>query len=71
MNKEKGKVRGATTILPNWTMRIELFKEVDYSTFMHETAHFMLEVYGDLAVSSNASTYIKTEYATIRAFLGA
>ena len=67
----EGKIRGATVINPDRTMRIELFKDANYSTFVHETAHFMLEVYGDLASDPQASAYIRNEYATIRQYLGA
>lgn len=67
----EGKIRGATVINPDRTMRIELFKDANYSTFVHETAHFMLEVYGDLASDAQASAYIRNEYATIRQYLGA
>lgn len=69
--KNQGKVRGATIINPDRTMRIELFKDANYSTFVHETAHFMLEVYGDLASDPQSSEYIRNEYATIRKYLGA
>ena len=69
--KNQGKVRGATIINPDRTMRIELFKDANYSTFVHETAHFMLEVYGDLASDPQSSAYIRNEYATIRKYLGA
>ncbi|MCZ4053237.1 hypothetical protein NAI64_05790 [Oxalobacter sp. OxGP1] len=68
--KNQGKVRGATIINPDRTMRIELFKDANYSTFVHETAHFMLEVYGDLASDPQSSEYIRNEYATIRKYLG-
>lgn len=68
--KNQGKVRGATIINPDRTMRIELFKDANYSTFVHETAHFMLEVYGDLASDPQSSEYIRNEYATIRQYLG-
>ncbi len=68
---KEGKVRGATIIHPDRTIRIELFKDANYSTFVHETAHFMLEVYGDLASDPQASTWIKNEYATVRKYLGA
>ena len=68
---KEGKVRGATIIHPDRTMRIELFKDANYSTFVHETAHFMLEVYGDLVSDPQASAWIKNEYATIRKYLGA
>ena len=66
----EGKIRGATVINPDRTMRIELFKDANYSTFVHETAHFMLEVYGDLASDPQSSEYIRNEYATIRQYLG-
>ena len=70
-SEKEGKVRGATIINPYRTMRIELFKNANYSTFIHETGHFMLEVYGDLASDLESSAYIRNEYATIRKYLGA
>lgn len=69
--KQRGKVRGATIIHPDRTMRIELFKDADFSTFAHETAHFMLEDFADMAMSENASQYAKDEFARICRYLNA
>lgn len=68
---KEGKVRGATIIHPDRTMRIELFKDADFSTFAHETAHFMLEDFADMARSENASQYAKDEFARICRYLNA
>ncbi|MCM1130043.1 MAG: hypothetical protein NC211_09265 [Alistipes senegalensis] len=68
---ESGVVRGAFSVLPGRRMRIDLFKDADYSTFVHEAAHFMLEVYRDLANAPGASAYIRKEYAAILRYLGA
>ncbi|MCZ4064139.1 hypothetical protein NB636_01235 [Oxalobacter aliiformigenes] len=68
---KEGRVRGATIIHPDRTMRIELFKDADFSTFAHETAHFMLEDFADMARSANASQYAKDEFAKICRYLNA
>ena len=68
---KEGKVRGATIIHHDRTMRIELFKDADFSTFAHETAHFMLEDFADMARSENASQYAKDEFARICRYLNA
>lgn len=70
-SRKEGKVRGATIIHPDRTMRIELFKDADFSTFAHETAHFMLEDFADMARSENASQYAKDEFARICQYLNA
>ncbi len=41
--------RGAITFGADRRFRIQLFEKADLSTFLHETGHFFLEVYSDLA----------------------
>lgn len=47
--------RGQIQIGPDRAMQISLFRGADLSTFLHESGHFFLEVYRDLA-ASDAST---------------
>jgi hypothetical protein len=51
-------------------VNISLFKNADFSTFLHETGHFFLEVMGDLAQAPDASQQIKDDYAAILNYLG-
>lgn len=44
--------RGQLRIAPDGTMSIDLFKSADMSTFLHESAHFFLEVMQDVAQDS-------------------
>lgn len=41
--------RGAIRFGPDRQFNIRLFERADLSTFLHETGHFFLEVFGDLA----------------------
>ncbi|MCF3478981.1 hypothetical protein GUV60_02765 [Stenotrophomonas maltophilia] len=43
--------RGQIQIGPGRSMQISLFRGADLSTFLHESGHFFLEVYRDLATS--------------------
>ncbi|MCU1114405.1 hypothetical protein JAK74_11405 [Stenotrophomonas maltophilia] len=43
--------RGQIQVGPDRAMQISLFKGADLSTFLHESGHFFLEVYRDLATS--------------------
>lgn len=47
--------RGQIQIGPDRAMQISLFKGADLSTFLHESGHFFLEVYRDVA-TAEAST---------------
>jgi hypothetical protein len=51
-------------------VEISLLKGADRSTFLHETAHFYLEVLGDLSKADNA-TALAGDYAKVREWLGA
>lgn len=49
---------------------IRLLENADLSTFLHESAHFFLEVLGDLASAENAPAGIVEDYRTILDWLG-
>jgi hypothetical protein len=69
--QRRGEVpRGRIKIGPS-SIDIELLKDADLSTFLHETAHFYLEVLTDLADAPNADGDIVTDLQTIRAWVGA
>jgi hypothetical protein len=53
------------------SMAIELLKDANLSTFLHETGHFYLEVLDDLSRAPNADGDIVADMQTIRAWLGA
>ncbi len=50
---------------------IDLLKDANLSTFLHETGHFYLEVLSDLAARPEASDKVKKDFATILDWLGA
>lgn len=52
-------------------MNISILKGADFSTFLHETGHFYLEVMQDLAARETAPEQIKQDFQTIRDWLGA
>jgi len=52
------------------TLTTILNKDADYSTFLHETAHFMLTVMADLAGKENATTRMKDDFQTLLDFFG-
>ena len=66
--KKRGKVRGSYDYVNNI---IRLTKAADYSTFVHESAHFMLEMVARMANQESASSYITKQYDTICEYLGA
>lgn len=49
---------------------IKLFAQRDKSTFMHEAAHFFLDVFGDSAQLDSASDKLKSDYAAVLKYLG-
>jgi hypothetical protein len=61
--------RGSITFGPNRQFNINLFAEKNESTFLHESAHFFLEVMGDLATAENATEKSKQDYQAIMDFL--
>lgn len=49
---------------------IKLFNEKNKSTFLHESAHFFLDVFGDSALNPNASAKLKADYEAVLKYLG-
>lgn len=49
---------------------INLLKNADMSTFLHETGHFYLEVLGDLAEAEGATKELRDDYAQVLSWLG-
>lgn len=66
---EPGAQRGQLRIQGR-QFNIDLMKDADLSTFLHETGHFYLEVLGDLAQAESASKQVKDDYATILKWFG-
>ena len=50
------------------TLTTILTQEADFSTFLHETAHYMLSVMEDIAVSDQASQQQKDDFDTLLKF---
>jgi hypothetical protein len=49
---------------------IDLFKNADLSTFMHESGHLYLEMLADLATAPNANEQIKADYQAVLNWFG-
>lgn len=62
--------KGRFTIDKNRQATIELFKGKDLSTFLHESAHFFLEVTFDQSQEANASQGLKDDVQEIFKYLG-
>ena len=62
--------RGSITFGNNRQFNINLFKGKDESTFLHESAHFFLELMGDVAQLENASEKSKQDYQTLLNWFG-
>lgn len=61
---------GAFFFGPNRQANIQLLKNADVSTFLHESAHFFLEVMRDLAEREVASTAMKDDAAILLDWFG-
>lgn len=62
--------RGRILFDSKGNFNIEFLKKADASTFLHETAHFFLEVMGDQASKDGASDGLKEDYSKILKHLG-
>lgn len=51
-------------------MNIQILKDADRSTFLHETGHFYLEVLKSLASDEKSPDQIKDDFATVQKWLG-
>ncbi len=68
--QSKTRVRGYTRINPDATMNITLLKDADFSTYSHETAHYMLESMKNMIAEGEASQAMIDDYNHIMAFVG-
>lgn len=62
--------RGQIQIGTDRAMQISLFKGADLSTFLHESGHFFLEVYRDLATAEDAAPQIRTDLDALLKWFG-
>src|SRR3546814_10648095 len=62
--------RGQISILPDRRMSISLFENADRSTFLHETGHFFLEVFGDIAAQEDAPQQARDDFAALLDWMG-
>lgn len=62
--------RGQIQIAPDRSMQISLFEGADRSTFIHESGHFFLEVYRDLAQAEGASPQLQQDFDALLKWLG-
>lgn len=69
-NQQAGSIQGSTSFGLNKETTITLFKQADQSTFLHESAHFFLEFFADIATSETASDQAKKDWAEILNYLG-
>lgn len=72
--KSQGQPRGSITfngrLNEGGTAVIDLFKAADASTFIHESAHFLLQSYLDFGRMVNAPAQLKQDLGVILNFLG-
>lgn len=66
----KAPPRGQITIAPDRSMSISLLEKADASTFLHESAHFFLEVMRDIVADPNASPEATSQGEAILQWLG-
>jgi len=62
--------RGQIQIGTDRAMQISLFKGADLSTFLHESGHFFLEVYRDLATAEDAAPQIRSDLDALLKWFG-
>lgn len=62
--------RGQISFGKDRKFNIDLLKNADKSTFLHETGHYFLEVMGDLAAEGKSPEHIGRDYQTILDWLG-
>lgn len=62
----KGRIRFGT----DRKFNIDLLKNADPSTFLHETGHFFLEILGDLAEAPGASQAVKDDWQSVMDWFG-
>ncbi len=62
--------RGQIQIGPGRSMQISLFRGADLSTFLHESGHFFLEVYRDVATAEDAAPQLRSDLDALLKWLG-
>ncbi|WP_049446599.1 hypothetical protein [Stenotrophomonas maltophilia] len=62
--------RGQIQIGTGRAMQISLFKGADLSTFLHESGHFFLEVYRDVATADDASPQLRSDMDALLKWFG-
>ncbi|WP_459018093.1 hypothetical protein [Stenotrophomonas sp. PSU_St142] len=62
--------RGQIQIGTGRAMQISLFKGADLSTFLHESGHFFLEVYRDLATAEDAAPQLRSDLDALLKWFG-
>lgn len=62
--------RGQIEVFPDRRMAISLFESADRSTFLHETGHFFLEVYRDLATMPDAPQQVRDDFDALLKWMG-
>ena len=67
---ERGSIKFPADGLRNGESIISLFKSANLSTFLHETGHYFLEVFSDLASDVNAPSQLKDDLAAVHEWLG-
>lgn len=68
--KARGGNRGKIEVFPDRRMAISLFESADRSTFLHETGHFFLEVYRDLAAMPDAPQQVRDDFDALVKWMG-
>ena len=66
----EGTERGQISIFPDRRMAISLFENADLSTFIHESGHFFLEVYRDIAAQPDAPAVVREDFGKLLEWLG-
>lgn len=67
---KKDDPRGQISWGPERHFNIDLLKDANLSTFLHESGHFFLEVMGDLAETAQAPAQVREDYQTILEWMG-
>ncbi|MBA0225207.1 hypothetical protein D7U89_06845 [Stenotrophomonas maltophilia] len=62
--------RGQIQIGQGRSMQISLFRGADLSTFLHESGHFFLEVYRDLATADDAAPQLRSDLDALLKWFG-
>lgn len=70
LNQEQQLDQAARGTFSPSQLRIDLLKDADLSTFLHETGHFFLEVLADLASQEGAPADVQNDMAAVLKWFG-